>query len=708
MILTVLPLGVSSHGEPSRQEDERWIRTVSELRELTPEEANLSRPVRITGVITYLEPGRSLAFIQDDTGGTYFASGYPGSAPDIRTTPPYKVGDKVKVTGISSSGSFAPIVRANPGQAFTEVKILGRESMPSPTRLDPGRLFDPSRDGSWIETTGVVRRLSTSRGRLTFEVTNGIENFQIIVPGEWPNQRVPNEYVGSSVRVSGVFAALTDRNNRFFGIRIFTPELWQVTIIDQGADQAFDAPVTPIDQLRQYRNNPTARVHVRGIVTATFPGQQFFIRSNDTGLAISSPEMNMPRPGSVVDVVGFPLLKGESISLHTPVVRVASVVPPPPPVAVAPTALDLSHWHGNLIRTEARLINSFLSENACLLLLNDGDRTFSARVPLTAEDDGPDFRADSWLRITGIALTQKDPTQRLSDAKTEADSSFRGLSLLARSVDDIVLLREPPFWTARRILLFGMIVGLLLVISLIWNALLRNRVSKQTSLISAKIKGEHIAAERIRIAQELHDSLEQELAGIGLQLDLAHTRGRASPERALPAVELALRMLRRTQQETRASIQDLRSGLLEERDLATALREAAERLIVERRAAISLELTQVPRLPTVTEHNLLRIAQEGLNNAAQHAQAEKITLSLQSKPDGLILEIKDDGIGFDSTKPHPGHFGQQGMRERALKIGAKFALSSHPGKGTCIYVSLPWPTPSPPIRNSLNPSNENS
>jgi signal transduction histidine kinase len=225
-----------------------------------------------------------------------------------------------------------------------------------------------------------------------------------------------------------------------------------------------------------------------------------------------------------------------------------------------------------------------------------------------------------------------------------------------------------------------------------WAALLRRKVRQQTALIEAKIEREKVADERARIARELHDTVEQELAGIGLQLDLALARVASTPERARTALDLALRMLRRTQSETRRSIQDLRSDLLERTDLAEALAEAA-RLFREEQNAPVHDVIEKPAaaLPALAEQHLLRIAREALANAVHHAGATRIDLVLENTPDGLRLVVADDGAGFDPSVPHPGHFGLQGMRERALKIGARFALESRPGAGSRVTVELAVP-----------------
>ena len=84
---------------------------------------------------------------------------------------------------------------------------------------------------------------------------------------------------------------------------------------------------------------------------------------------------------------------------------------------------------------------------------------------------------------------------------------------------------------------------------------------------------------------------------------------------------------------------------------------------------------------------LYRIAQEATHNVVKHAKAGQLELSLTDK-NGLTLEIKDDGQGFDPQQSFPGHLGLHSMRERAEKLGGNFSIESTPGQGTTIRVQV--------------------
>jgi two-component system sensor histidine kinase UhpB len=134
---------------------------------------------------------------------------------------------------------------------------------------------------------------------------------------------------------------------------------------------------------------------------------------------------------------------------------------------------------------------------------------------------------------------------------------------------------------------------------------------------------------------------------------------------------------------------ELRPPVLDDYGLLAALRQ----LVTEfaKRTGITAELSGVelqPRLPTIVETAMYRISQEALNNIAKHAQAKNVEISLHAASDRVVLDIADDGVGFDAneTLPHKQHWGLITMRERAEAVEVVFRLESAPGAGTRIAL----------------------
>jgi signal transduction histidine kinase len=192
-----------------------------------------------------------------------------------------------------------------------------------------------------------------------------------------------------------------------------------------------------------------------------------------------------------------------------------------------------------------------------------------------------------------------------------------------------------------------------------------------------------VTEERNRFAREIHDTLAQGLAAIHLQLELARAYDEL-PQGASQAIELAHQIADENFVEARRLISALRSSTP---CLTSALSAAVERArsLGPARVAATLEVVSSPQGEVA--HELLRIAQEAIQNAERHAGARTITVTLRSRPgDGLEIVVSDDGDGFDPMRRAAG-FGLAGMRERAAAIHADLSIVSAPGAGARVTVT---------------------
>jgi len=197
------------------------------------------------------------------------------------------------------------------------------------------------------------------------------------------------------------------------------------------------------------------------------------------------------------------------------------------------------------------------------------------------------------------------------------------------------------------------------------------------------------AKERNRLARELHDSVAQTLYGLALQAEAASRQLNAGQTEEVASYLHEIReSAQQTLQETRLLIFELRPPLLESEGLASALRARLES--VESRSGLKTQINiqEVGRLPAGVESGLYGISNEVLNNILKHAHASVIKVSLNKNADKILLEISDNGIGFDLnfTEQYGGQ-GLKGMRERAEQINADLRISSGEG-GTRISVEV--------------------
>ena len=200
------------------------------------------------------------------------------------------------------------------------------------------------------------------------------------------------------------------------------------------------------------------------------------------------------------------------------------------------------------------------------------------------------------------------------------------------------------------------------------------------------------AQERNRLARDIHDTLAQGLAAITLQLETAEllmeSEG-ASPE-TRQRVHKSLELAQENLAAARLSVTDLRAAPLEGRSLAQALADLVEEQKTGRSRKIELLIFGGNHpLPQRVEIGLYRIAQEAINNALLHADAQHIKLELSITTDEVRMTIKDDGQGFDPANIGEDRFGLTGMNERAKLLDGTLNILTTPGKGTWLEVRVP-------------------
>ncbi|HUR33822.1 MAG TPA: two-component regulator propeller domain-containing protein [Vicinamibacterales bacterium] len=202
-----------------------------------------------------------------------------------------------------------------------------------------------------------------------------------------------------------------------------------------------------------------------------------------------------------------------------------------------------------------------------------------------------------------------------------------------------------------------------------------------------------VLGERARVGREIHDTLLQSLVAVELEFDDISEQLDSS-KAALKAQVIAIRT--RVEQyivEARHSISNLRSPMLAQSDLATALKRSGETATRRHGSRFEFSMQGMPRpLDEPLEDQLLRIGQEAVNNAVRHSLASVIRLELRFEPSAVRLRVSDDGKGFDPggvSGQQNEHWGLAGMRERAANIGAQLRVVSQPGAGTTIEALVP-------------------
>jgi PAS domain S-box-containing protein len=196
-----------------------------------------------------------------------------------------------------------------------------------------------------------------------------------------------------------------------------------------------------------------------------------------------------------------------------------------------------------------------------------------------------------------------------------------------------------------------------------------------------------VAAERSRLARDLHDAVTQTLFSASLIADVLPKIWEVNPEEGWQRLEELRELTRGALAEMRTLLLELRPAALADAELKELLQQLAESVTGRARVPVSLEVTGDCHPDEEVKVALYRIAQEALNNVAKHAGASQAQVCLHCGPDWIDLCITDDGRGFDVSTIPPDHLGVGIMRERAEAIGAELTIESEPGRGTEVMVS---------------------
>lgn len=653
------------------------LTSADQVRRLSPDQAGLGYAVRIRAIITDDVPAPDF-FIQDSTAGIYVEGSHSPVFPHV-------LGDVVDVEGITGPGKFAPVVRER------SVRVIGKGTLPKARLYTFSELANGQLDSQRVQIRGIVRSASIDRTSwhevtLAMNVASGNGQFKVRVPiGN--NDQDFSSWIDSEVLIEGVCGSLFNGDRQLVGVLLYVPRLSFIKV---------EAPAkeVPFAELLRFSPDQGAvhRVRVRGVVSYQQQGSALFLLNQGKGLRVVTRQNTRVEIGDVLDVIGFPAV-GESAPVLEDAAfhRLGHQAPP------EPFNLDLAapweRYDGALVTTDAKIVqHEQRPDGLTALLLQHRDGTL-INATLYERDSAHRVMSiplNSELKIRGICLVR-------SGGLWELPESIR---LLVRSPDEVVVLKAPSWWNLRHTLeLLGITAAALLVLML-WMVVLRRRLHEQMEVVRRKLRSGAVLEERNRIARELHDTLEQELAGITMQLDLAADSFQRAPGVAQQALNIARSMTRHSMREARRSVWDLRCHLLENGDLISALRQAVGPSVMGTQVKVEINVEGQPRrLAVPVEMNLLRIGQEAVTNAVKHAHAQRITLELRYDPKTVRLRVTDDGRGFsadDAALSGNGHFGLLDMRERAQSLGCELQVKIEPGSGTCIEVDIAANAKEPP------------
>lgn len=649
------------------------LKTLAEVRALSPEEAAKGLPVLVEGIAIITASDIADIVIHDGTAGCHVAA-LPGLNRE-KAQP----GSRVRVKGVTQPISFFPSIEG------AEITWLSPGELPEPRKVSLADLFSRSVDSEWVEVEAVVVATETESPDRTLVIEVGGRNFKAYVPNRPDADKLAAALMQKKVRLRGIVGSLFNENRQLTGRHFFIPSFDQIILSVPALPEPSPVP-RPIRSLLQNDQGPDELVKLNGVITSPGIGG-FHMRDASGSTFVRAAQAEVHPPGSEVEAVGFATPAPFRPIFRASQVKLMGRSELPMPVDFDPeTEKYWSSLQDELVRVSCEFLSQRGSLSGPILQCRTGgiffEATFAREATLVALQPGDQ------LALTGVLeVTTTRPMQRFDWVD--------GFRLHLAGPQAVKITRKAPWWTADRILLaLGMATAVILLV-FGWNWLLRRRVAHQANMISRQNALGVVKDERQRIARELHDTLEQELTGLSMQLGNVAAAIGTDDDPVRRRLTLAQQMLQHCRLEARASVSDLRDPNLLVRDLPGSLREALAHQVGEKGATLDFSATGPSlALRATTQNHFLRIAREATSNALRHGKASHIRCHLTYSPQGVALEIEDNGSGFDSSQAPPvGHFGLTGMYERANKIQAQFSLTSNPGTGTKIRLYLPYSSP---------------
>jgi len=660
------------------------LTTIGAIRALSQDEGARGYPVRVRGIVTHIDEQADVSLIVHDgqLGQFFMPPTDPGPMAAWREL---RRGDFVEIEGRTIRGGFAPNVDPK------IVRRLGQAPLPRPKTIAFGSMLSGRHDCDYVEITGVVQRAwrpSDPRIRTLFmdvAVEEGVVRAAFWDFGGQDFER----FIDARVQLRGNVGSLFGRTEQLRGVSLFVGHTADIVVLEPPPDPA-TLITRPTRSIYNYssKGEVNRRVRIRGVVTSYIPGHPvdisdftttatfryvrnvLYVDDGTGGVRIETEQPQRVLPGTIVDVAGFPAVTPGKPILTNAVFRVAGMAKQPAAAAVSDANVLSADNDATLVQMQAHFLSVLRTPSERTLVLRIGESVFPATLEAEpAAESFEQLRAGTIVEITGVYAYQWGPSP-----------SFR---LFLRSSGDVKVLKAAPWWTLRHTGVMIAILALLAGGAAFWvRAAARRRRQQYQAVLT----------ERSRVARELHDTLEQGLAGISLQLEAVGGSLAASPERARQSLDVARRMLQYSQEEARRSVMDLRAQALESRDLVGALTDLVEQTARSTGVAAQVTVEGSPRrLDAFHEHHLLRIGLEALTNTLKHAGALRVDILLRFDQDCVELTVRDDGCGL-TVEPgdrRTGHFGLLGIRERVDKLGGVLRLSGAPGAGTVLGVRVP-------------------
>ncbi len=456
----LLGIALALGGVPLRSEAVKVLTRTTDVRALSAAEAKKGFPVRVRGVVTYLDPTTTGFFIQDQFGGIWITR-----TPKLPEPAP---GDLIEVRGITTQIDFAPDITNG---SWT---VLGRAALPKPMRVTFKQMASTLVDARLVSTQGLVKRVQYAEGshnKLVYMVLSTPDgDLDVQMPSD--GSSLPSGLTDTVVRITGVCGADFSLKNQLIGVLLYTQSAKQITVLKKSTAE----PFVSIDSLLRYGFQTQLGMHVQvsGTVTTLVDRHGVYVRDDSGSVYLDFRDEVVLKPGDHIEALGYPGYAQGSVRLDNASLK--SVRPGQAPQALPITVLQAAsgEYDSSLVSIEGKVLSHANLPREQALVIKQGERLFPVTSEHLFDRDIPD---GSTIRVTGICVNQF--------TSGHVPVSFK---LIARSPADVRIIRNAPWWTPNRVRTLFVLGALGTFAALGWIGILRRQVSEKTEALRATVE----------------------------------------------------------------------------------------------------------------------------------------------------------------------------------------------------------------------------